>query len=479
MNPNRPRVASNRISRVLTAATAVPASNLPRPREQKEKAPTVPQVAEQKAFQHGMQSMLSEWTSLSQRMAGLLENLATGGNPSAASSSAKAEPHERIHTPLHGKTLKTATKAKVFKPEIRRGKLYFTCPACQHPTAVFKFYAGKSTRCPSCFSAIRTPDPKTGRKGHNLERDIDAFLHPDRIDAVLPRRRTITTFIPLPTMATAMAVVGAALIVGITTLSMFTATDSTEVATDASPASAGMGHDMDTHDLTARAIETVQAFLDARGPVEKSAFVSDGGRVARLMKQAFEETGEPQQCRFLEVVSSGLAPAKGTNHFVTNVKATLPAGEIRDFVVEHLPQGDLIEWEASTGFNAHPWQDIAKRASEAGSEVAQIRALVRPDNYYNYQFGSEEDYYCLRLEDPTSGDLLGFGYASHEEAETLGLLDATMRADSENPERLTLDITFDETTAETGQAKIVGLAQHGWRANGNQMLATSGVSEPQ
>jgi hypothetical protein len=457
----------------------MPAASLPRPREQKENAPPVPQVAEQKAFQQGMQSMLGEWTSLSQRMAGLLENLATGGNPSVATSPNKPEPRQRIHTPLEGKTMERATKATIFKPEIRRGKLYFTCPACQHPTAVFKFYAGKPTRCPSCFSAIRTPDPKTGRKGHNLERDIDAFLHPERINAVLPRRRTITTFIPLPTMATAMAVVGAALILGTSSLSMFTANGSTEVATAASPAGARMGHDMDTHDLTGRAIETVEKFLGARGPVEKSAFVSDGARVARLMKQAFQESGEPHECHSMEVISSGLAPAKGANHFVTNLKATLPGGEIRDFIVEHLPHGDLIEWEASTGYNAHPWQDIAKRASEAGSEVAQIRALVRPDNYFNYRFGSEEDYYCLRLEDPTSGDLLGFGYASHQEAETLGLLAATMRADSENPERLTLEITFDEATAETGQARIVGLTQQGWRASGNTMLATVGDSEPQ
>ncbi len=423
--------------------------------------------------------MMTEWAALSERMAEMLAALGdSAANVGPLAGDAEPKPREKNYTPLEGDALKDAVEFFSYRPEIRRGKLYFSCPACQHPTSVFKFYTATATRCPKCYSAIRTPDLKRSCKAFNLERDIDAYLHPDRFEALLPRRRTIATVVPLPKFNTAFAACGTALVLGLSMLSIRMV--GARGSSDAIPTLAKYETAQDTRDLSGRAVDTVKAYLEAKGAVRKSAFVKDGARVARLMSRAFKASPElePMGYRQVSCEGSGVSPVEGTDHFVSKVSALMESGRVETFVVEHLPHADLIEWEASTGYNPHGWDSIAARATDTrGEEVAQMRVLAYPDNYYNYRFDDERQHLCLRLENPSDNNLLGYGYASWDEAQRLGLLDAVGGAPP--PQRLTLELAFDAATAKTRQVEIVGLPQHGWRAPAGTMLATSGPGEPE
>ncbi len=432
-----------------------------------------------------MREMLSEWGSLSERMAGLLVRLAEGGDPAPEREAAK---RIRNHTPLCGVAVQRAVERPAFKPEIRKGKLYFSCPACQRPTAVFKSYAGKNTRCPSCLSAVRAPDPHRGRKAYNLERDIDAYLHPDRVSAVLPKRRTIATFLPLPSLNTLFAALGvnnrihAALVWVLAAAASKPSVRIAQQTAASSPVpSVHAPPSRGTENLSARAIATVEAFLSASGPIAKSQYVADGARVSRLMAEAYSAEGsEPLGCSGTRVISTGLTDQDEGEapRFATRVLADLPAGRSQEFIVHHSSEGDVIEWEASTGYNPQSWSELAQRAVAPGRLTTATRVLACPDNYYNYAFANEDTYYCVRLEDPESRELLGYGYATRTDAERMGLLDATMYASSDSPERLTLELEFTADSVRTKQVKVSGLAQRGWRALDGAMLATNSLPEP-
>lgn len=477
----KPAIAANRVARVLHGSPAMPAGhNLPAQRPPSKPAPETPaQQADRASFDVGMRSMLHEWAALSERMTGMLKAIGQGALPAEENRAAAPAAVEKHYTPLTGKALKSTVELISYRPEIRRGKLYFSCPACQHQTAVFKFYTATATRCPKCYSAIRTPDLKRSGKAFNLERDIVAFLHPDRYEAVLPRRRTIGTVVPLPKLNTAFVSGGVALIMGLCMMSLRMA--NAKASGDPVQGIAKVEIDQDTVDLPGRATDVVEAYLEAKGAVRKSAYVKDGARVARLMSRAFKDdpSMETRGYRSVSCDSTGLSPATGSNHFVSRVSAQLGAGRVEHFVVEHLPMGDVIEWEASTGYNPHGWENVARRATETQTEIAQMRVLARPDNYYNYGFEDEQQHLCLRLENPRNHELMGYGYVTWEEAEQLGLLDALQGATSTTPERLTLDLAFAPNTGKTRQVQIIGMPQHGWRAPAGTMLATTGTGEPE
>ena len=481
---NAPRVARNRIARVLHGTTAIPVGKrLPAPRPPSEK-PEQEDGNAPGSTPAQMQTIWREWMALSERMATMMADLtgASPGNPSGEggdNSPAGAAAAKKIHTPLDEAQFKKVTEVRRFRPEIRRGKLYFSCPVCQSPTAVFKFYKGANTRCPKCFSAIRTPDLKRSGRAFNMERDVESLLHPDRFEAILPRRRSIATVLPLPSLNSALAACGIALLTATSAFSLRIArADDPEQSL---PAIDAEEVEINTTDLGGRAIAIVEDYLNAEGAIAKSAYVKDSARVARLMARAFRQDTDEEPIGFRKVATqvTGLCPAEGTNHFVTRVEADLGGGRSKEFIVEHLPHGDFIEWEASTGFNERGWGAIARRASDGSQEIAQLRVYAAPDDYFNHRFSDEQEHVCLRLEDPRSRALLGYGYASWEEAGRLGLLEATDGASSDRPEKLTLDLVFHEDSSKTRQVEIIGLTQTGWRAPDGTMLASAGVGEPE
>ena len=481
---NEPRVAHNRVARVLHGTTAIPVGKrLPAPRPPSAKLETENGDSGGSAPAQ-MQTIWREWMALSERMATMMANLTGASSTDPSGEGAGDAPSEcaaakKIHTPLDETQFKKATEVQRFRPEIRRGKLYFSCPVCQSPTAVFKFYKGANTRCPKCFSAIRTPDLKRTGRAFNMERDVEALLHPDRFEAILPRRRSIATVLPLPSLSTALAACGIALLTATSAFSLKVA--KADEPAHSPPALEADEVEIDTTDLGGRAIALVEGYLSAEGAIAKSAYVKDSARVARLMTRAFRQDAdaEPRGFRNVATQVTGLCPAEGTNHFVTRVEADLGGGRSKEFIVEHLSHGDFIEWEASTGFNERGWGAIARRASQGAQEIAQLRVYAAPDDYFNHRFSDEQQHVCLRLEDPRSRALLGYGYASWEEAGRLGLLEATNGASSDTPEKLTLDLVFHEDSSKTRQVEIIGLTQTGWRAPDGTMFASAGVGEPE
>ena len=98
-----PKVAQNRVARVLRGATSIPIGDeLPKPRRvevqeagTKEEEPPAPQ----------MQTIWKEWMALSERMASMMATLSgqkedTDASSQESAESAKSPEKKKIHTPL-------------------------------------------------------------------------------------------------------------------------------------------------------------------------------------------------------------------------------------------------------------------------------------------------------------------------------------------------------------------------------------------
>ena len=275
-------------------------------------------------------------------------------------NSEKPATEDRIYTPVTKGSNIPEIKAErpTYRPEITKGKLYFNCPACFYPTAVFAKYTGKKTRCPRCFSAIRTPDPVTGVEGQNLENDIETLLHPEEFVPMIPRRTTFQTLIPFPQINTALStaamVVFFAASIGAGHLAIKYYSPNTTVTVKENPnASSFSTKNLSIELLQARAETLVERFLNEPDWYSRSRLVRDRERVAPLMKdyyRTFRPNDIPgQHDRHISAVRTGFYKhlQSDTQYTVVSAQTAGSHEPPIEFIVEHTTNGDTIEWESS------------------------------------------------------------------------------------------------------------------------------------
>ena len=379
-----------------------------------------------------------------------------------------------VRTPRSEVPLESARPAELLRPEFSRGRLYFSCPACHFPAALPVWLAGKKARCPRCYSAIRAPHPRKGLNTRVLENDVESILHPERFSQYYNAHRLIPWLgIPLPKFhpsfhTTGVAILLVALALWIPALwerashhmARMTA-GAFNLAAESSP------------DLKDRARSVVEQFLAADNVEAKSAYVRDPGRVKSLMADWYQRRpGEAKQtARAVDVSGAGFY-AGNLNHPVSDVRVELPDGKTTLYTVEHLPEGDRIEWETSVGYTAD-FASLIKRGPSAGKQP--MRVLAALDDYYNYSFSDPSSHVCIRLHDPATLEFLGYGYVPAT-IDLAGPIAAQLAGSSiEDLRPLTIEVQPVKDAAESRQVEITRLLQSGWRTGDGVAAAPEAI----
>ncbi len=368
---------------------------------------------------------------------------------------------------------------RAMRAQISKGRLFFPCPACNQVTELYANMAGQDTRCPNCYSAIRAPHPKKGIKGRNREQDKEALLNPGLFMVTVPESRQ-GLFSPIQSLKKVPLVKGfafAVLLAAVIKVCLLSLTgkyaDQQSIEQHAradkkeSVLYAGSG------ELRGRAEETVRGFLRAESWPEKAQFVRSHDKIISRMESYYAIHPEEAAADYISITSN--APAHSVpgdiDYPLTEVVVQFENYDLAVFRVEHLPEGDLIEWESSVGFNPVEWGEIV----EIGTirEMERIfRVLAAPDDYYNFHYDRSK-YLCVRLQDPSDNTLMAYGYIPRASAEAKELDFMLGSASPEKPRRLMVEIKFDRDSMKTRQVRLVGLVQDGWRVETGIMVSSA------
>ena len=157
------------------------------------------------------------------------------------------------------------------------------------------------------------------------------------------------------------------------------------------------------------AIATVKKFLDAESVDEMANYVLERDRVAPLMKKYYETHPIPTSVheRNIAILSSAL-----------KFETSRPYVCAVTFKVENVPDGSPIalrdcgdhfeiDWECYVGFNEVSIADYLKYRPD---EPVQFRCIVKPSDYYNFEFEDESIFQAFELSVTGESDYL-IGYA--------------------------------------------------------------------
>jgi hypothetical protein len=367
-----------------------------------------------------------------------------------------------VRTPRSELPLQSARPAELLRPEFCKGRLYFSCPCCRFPAALPVSLAGKKARCPRCYSAIRAPHPRKGLKTRVFENDVEALLHPERFSRYDKAHKLIPWLgLPLPRFQQAFHAAGVTVLMAI--LAVFapalTSADSAAAARFIAPPGEPWG---ERPYYKERARLLVEQFLAADSVREKAAFVRDGRRVAPLMEDWYNRRPGGRSLTPVAIDVSGTGfYAHGLEYPVTDVHVQLADGADVTFAVEHLPEGDRIEWESSVGYNADI-SSLLHTGAEAGRQTMRVMASL--DDYYNFNFQDSASHVCVRLHDPATLEVIGYGYAPQSGAG--GDIAAQF---SGTGARLLCPLTIEvepmPDVAKTRQMEIIRMLEPGWRTD--------------
>ncbi|MEM7146110.1 MAG: hypothetical protein AAF591_13310, partial [Verrucomicrobiota bacterium] len=367
------------------------------------------------------------------------------------------------------------------KARIAKGKLTFSCPACLAPAEISASYAGEGIRCPLCYSAVRAPDPRRRIKSRNLEQDVQTLLKPSRYEVVPFATSRFT--IPRPAWSRKLPLVNIAACILLSFLALPVVTMSLKpwvqisqperfqevVEVEAPPS-------MNPVSLRERAENIVRGFLVAPDIDVKASYVRSADRVLPMMEGYYQARPEEVSAEFLTITSGtpGYHISSDYHHVATDVSVQFKDfGEVI-YRVEHLPEGDMIEWESSVGYNPVAFA----RALEAGMKLDRpqtFRVLAVADDYFNYDFADSSKYLCVRLIDPKDDGTTAYGYVDRSTLDAREIDFLLSQNRGRGPRPMMLELRFDNRTGKTRQVEITRLVERSWRSNGEESMEPAKV----
>jgi hypothetical protein len=381
-----------------------------------------------------------------------------------------------IRTPRSDAPLIQARPAERLRPERAKGRLYFSCPCCHFPAALPVWLAGKKARCPRCYSAIRAPHPRKGLHARSLENDVASLLHPERFSEYRNAHRLVP-WLGVPRPKLFPSVHAGALVVLFVVFGFFVSTMAGNVPRRVAPiASSLQAPHPDAPDFNGRARRIVEQFLAAESIEGRTGLVRDSQRVAPLMTDWYQR--HPEQLKTggaeMEVSPVALYPGSG-DQWVSGVHIAAADGSWEQiFTVEHDRDGDRIEWESSVGYNP----DLSELISGGAEEPRTIRVEGCLDNYYNFQYANAETHLCVRLHDPATLKLLGYGYIAVDREDAESIASYLDGAGQDELRPLMIEVRPGSDTSRTHQVEIVRMVEAGWR-NDRVMAGIPGKSTEQ
>jgi hypothetical protein len=432
--------------------------------------------ASQAAAKSGQEWLIAQFQELLQQMQ---QRLATGVPDSAPTSAATNKPAPKtrirpVRTPRSDAPLAEAKPAEMLRPEFSKRRLYFSCPCCRFPAVLPKWLAGKKARCPRCYSALRAPHPSKGLTTRVLENDVESVLHPERFAEYYRAHQLIPWLgIPMPRFNPAFHASGMVVLLVLLAFWIPSLIDRAHRPVPVAALATPHADKVRAPGYKERARNLIEQFLAAENVEAKSVFVRDPARVAPLMSDWYRRRGggSPVTARAIEVSGTGYYSGGETSHPVSDVHVELPGGETAAFTVEHLPEGDCIEWETSVGYSTS-FPTILERGP--GASPQPVRVMAALDDYYNFSYTDPDSHLCIRLHDPATMELLGFGYVPVTDELVPALVDALAGSNKGDLRPLMLEVQAAENARRSRQVTITRMIQSGWRTG--YTLAKAGAS---
>jgi len=202
---------------------------------------------------------------------------------------------------------------------------------------------------------------------------------------------------------------------------------------------------MDTFDLD-KVLAIVKNFLDAKSVEEQAKFVRESERVLPLMS-AYYENHEFEVLGFRKLEEGKISFRQ--SFLSTSVR--LKDFSLSPIALEKIGEEYFVDWESWVGHCEMSVADILKNKPK---EPVEVRAYVRPQDYYNYYFNDDKKWFSLRLT------------FSDEERSLWGYLELDselyrkMKASPSHP--MILKIAYPEEGRGKDQVKIVDWVANGW-----------------
>lgn len=397
---------------------------------------------------------------LRRHMAGQAEGEESSAGPP------KERPRKRripFRTPNSDVPITAVKPAELLRPEFSRGKLYFSCPCCRFPAALPVWLAGRKVLCPRCYSAIRAPHPRKGLQARVYENDVESIVHPERFQDYRNAHRLIPFLgIPRPKLYPSFQAAGILMLVivlGIVAPSLLR-----HRAAGSAGLIAAASDPIQGPDLKDRARAVVENFMAAGSVEAKSGYVRDPGRVAPLMADWYQR--HPNQIRpekaKIEVSGAGFY-AGNVDHPVTDVRVASADGQEQIFTVEHGPDGDRIEWESSVGYTVDLKQLMT---GKSGDDARVVRVVAALDDYYNFDYQNPEGHVCVRIHDPETLELVGYGYLPAKSPDVQSMVSHLAGSSVQDLRPLMIEVKPGSGTARTRQVAITKMVEAGWRNSG-------------
>ena len=379
-----------------------------------------------------------------------------------AKSASVDDTPKKVWTPRSEAPLENLHSRRPYPVQIVRGRVEFDCPACQRHTELAASQVGQKARCVLCQSAITVPRPGRSERGLNMERDVESVLHPERFQSQptqgwssMKRKH----FRQAKILAALSSVFLLMLLNGYRKLQSgrFELLGQSMIAAKTEVPDSPL----------AAAEQTVREYLGADGIHAKAKFVREPERVIPLMHDYFSrhQGSTPIAWKSVDADGTGFYSDEELEHPFTNVKVETTSGENLVFTVEHTSEGPRIEWESSLGYSPQEWPVVLA----SGEHSAPMRVLAALDDYYNFDFTDDATQLCVRLQDPDTNELLGYGYMDRKQAAAAHLQGLLEEASPESPRPITIAVAPTDKSISTKQVRIVKVVSDGWRTDSAAM----------
>jgi hypothetical protein len=326
--------------------------------------------------------------------------------------------------------------------------IVFGCPFCARPVEIKSRQQGGEVRCVECSGLITAPDlaigaeaiPVSGAGGvaggasvalpsrrtteqlstaavgeaipHRLnEEKVAKFVPRDEAEAGFDLESAWTSYpdakpgarkwgrrLKRLSIVSMLAVMVAALVASVVWIVR---------SEKGTPKTANGAGDVEEMSPAQRALKVVQGFSRATTVVDRLEFVRNEERVLPRMRRFYGRVQPAVPMPALDALSYQEFE-KGGVKFVSMEGVSAPGATRRKILLERSDDGGLLlDWESAVGYCEY---DIVSFGSESPPRPVEMRVLVRPSDYYNFEFANENQLVSYQITD-LAGRATIFGYA--------------------------------------------------------------------
>lgn len=158
----------------------------------------------------------------------------------------------------------------------------------------------------------------------------------------------------------------------------------------------------------------LDGFWKAPNIEDKLQFVWQADRVRPLMKAYYQAHLLPTESNFeSSSISSNRAEHSELPAEFVIASAVDHVGARKDFILRPLPEGYLVDWEASVGYNPYTFSKLINQRQE---EPVTLRVYVMPASYYNYQYSDSRVFQSFALKVTDNDQPRSYAFARRDSA---------------------------------------------------------------